>query len=120
MHTPVSVLLAGRLAPWTLTVRADLVGEVTLLDSEVRDLCAAIELDRVTRADAVALLTRRRVARKPLAWGDLMDGARGLTQGDVVSARTVAETLSRVGVEVVSWVLVESPRKALATMRGRA
>jgi hypothetical protein len=116
-HTPIAAL-HDELCGFTLTVRSALTGEVTLTGSEVRNLCLAIELDRVQRGDAVALLTRRRMSRKPLTWRKLMDGARGLTQADAPGVLTVAAALARVGVEVVRFELAaQSPREALARVR---
>lgn len=125
-HTPLRVLMGAGLAPWTMTLRSGLTGEVTLTGGEVRDLCLAIELDRVTSADVVALLTERRITGRPLEWcselrrgrSDLMDGARGLRREDAPGELTVTAALARVGVEVLRWdMAAASPREALAKVR---
>jgi hypothetical protein len=99
----IGMLMLDGLKPWTLTVRSSWTGEVTLIASEVRDLCAAIELDRVTREDVVALLTRRRQRRERLEWGDLMGGANGLQRKDAPGRLTVPEAFARVGFEILRF-----------------
>ena len=107
--------LARQLPEWSITVRTALTGEVRLSGVEACDLAAAVELDRVHKPDAVALLTERRVSGEPLVWCNadlrrlrrrgrvqsLTDGADGLRREDAPSLITVVEALSRVGVEML-------------------
>lgn len=76
---------------------------------ELLDLVAAIELDRVTAADANRLVGAklRRPDRPSLLWidprggEDFMDGALGLRREDAPGAISIAEALARVGLRFV-------------------
>lgn len=129
IHTPLSVLQLDSgdksgLAAYLCPVRFP-GGEAVLSGSELRDLCCAIELDRVSREDAVRLLRERARSGRRLEWcgrGDagLVAGARGLSQSDAPGGRTVAAILAGVGCEVGAVQLaVQSPREALARVRGQ-
>lgn len=93
--------IARDLPPWTLTARTALSSEMTISGIEACDLAAAIELDRVQRGDAMALLSGRRVSPQALSWRALMDGAEGLRREHARGDLTVAAALERVGIEMV-------------------
>jgi hypothetical protein len=77
-------------------------GHIRLGADEARDLCAAVELDRVWRSDLARLVTIRERYRRSWTWAELVDGAPGLQRTDARGEFTLGVVLERLGVVLVS------------------
>lgn len=87
--------------PWSVTLDG-VEGELVLDARELFDLCAAVELERLTHRDVSRIrahLDQRRRTRLP--WSMLADRCPGLTPGDAPGALTIAEVLTHLRLSFV-------------------